>query len=115
MVVIILTTPALVKKPLALVISTLIVIVSITVAAQDHRFSNLIEASTDKSFEHRLWKPIISIVVVMFVACNIVSFIYTGHSLSKTTDLILWGAFILETVTVVLNTVQFIFTKLLSR
>lgn len=114
-VVIVLTTPALAKKSLALVISTLIIIASIFATVQDHRFSNLIESSTNKAFEHRLLKPIISIIVVVFVAYCIVGFIYTGHSLSKTTSLILWGAFIFEAITTVLNAVLFFLTQLLSR
>ncbi|MDM8332516.1 hypothetical protein QUW45_07550 [Limosilactobacillus pontis] len=114
-VVTVLTTPALAKKPLALIISTLIIIASIFATVQDNRFSNLIEASTNKAFGHWFLKPIISIVMVAFVACCIVGFIYTGHSLSKTTSLILWEVFLFETITTVLNAVLFSLTKLLSR
>lgn len=114
-VVTVLTTPALAKKPLALIISTLIIIASIFATVQDNRFSNLIEASTNKDFGHWFLKPIISIVMVAFVACCIVGFIYTGHSLNKTTSLILWGVFLFETITTVLNAVLFSLTKLLSR
>lgn len=114
-VVIVLTTPALAKKPLALVISTLIIIVSIFATVQDHRFSSLIKEPTDKAFGHRLWKPVVGIVVIVFVICCVATFVYAGYSLNKTAGLILWGVFIFEVITTVLNAALFFLTKLLLR
>lgn len=113
-VVIILTTPSLCKNPLALIISVFIIIASALSTIQDQRFGNFIKTTEDKVFEHRLRKPVLSIVVLVFAICCIIAFIYTGYALNKTTNLILWGVFIFEAITTVLNAALYFLNKLLS-